>query len=286
MRITIPLAVTSLALGAFSYRENIAKRDIDALLGVISEIDDAVSSLTKVINGFSDNGSDVETSSENVISVIKKGVETANSQEQLSPDETIQLSLPVRDLTDKTRKAVDAAIEKKGAFISAGLGGKIKAALQEQYDSSNSLANAISSKVPESLQEIAKNFSAGISKAIQEGVDEYADIPDSTTTGSSSGSVTKPTGSTSFGGSTSSKSTAESTAEPTNEPTHSHSGPGPGPSSPTPTPTPTSSGGTSSPTPSDGGSVSGTSEPFPGAATVYSYSGLSVIAAIAAAFAV
>jgi hypothetical protein len=232
MKLSTSLLALGLAIGVVSEPISLNNRDFAAFEGIISAIDGQVDTLISAINGFSGgDGAEVQGASDELVAIIRTGIETANAQPELSQTEALGLVEPVQALIVKVDVAIDGLIAKKEQFVSGGLGGAIKASLAQQHAASIDLATAISSKVPPSLEAIAQELAAGVSAAIQRGVDEYADVPDG---GSPSGTAT-PTGEPSETAQPSETAeptetseptetgkptkTAEPTGEPTGEPT-------------------------------------------------------------------
>ncbi|KAL5357625.1 hydrophobic surface binding protein A-domain-containing protein [Aspergillus floccosus] len=248
------------------------QRDAAPVESVISAIEDKTDALGTAISGY--NGGDtksVESASADLISTIKSGVETVNSNGALTSTDALALTSPVQDLTKKVESVIDSIISKKSAFVGAGAGGTVLESLNAQYSAAKSLADAISSKVPESLADLAAQLSSGITKAIQKGIDAYKDA------GSGSSSTTGGSSSTTTGGgsSTTGGSSATTTAGPT--------------ATSTPVIPTGGSSGSSTAVPSSSSPAGTTSAPLPtftGAASKagYSLGGALAAAALVAAF--
>jgi len=269
MKVATSLIAFGLAIGVIS-EPILVNRDLAAFQGIISDIDGQVDGLSSAIAAYNGgDGAAVQQASDDLVSTIRTGIQTANGQPQLTQSEALALTSPVQDLIDKVDSTIDALIAKKQLFVDNCLGPDIQTSLGEQHAASQDLATAISSKVPENLQEIARELSAGISNAIQRGIDEYADVqpceggPSSSAAPSSQEPTSEPTG------------TAEPTGEPTGEPTAEPTGePTLAPTSgavPYPTPAEPTSGsayptGGVTPPPSFPGAASGLHAPVVGVA--------------------
>ncbi|KAL4890602.1 hydrophobic surface binding protein A-domain-containing protein [Aspergillus ambiguus] len=178
------------------------QRDAAPVESVISAIQDKTEALGTAINGYSGGDtSSVESASSDLISTIKSGVETVNSNGDLTSTDALALTSPVQDLTKKVESVVNSIIDKKSQFVSAGAGGTVLESLKAQYAAAQSLSDAISSKVPSSLSDLAAQLSAGITDAIQKGIDAYKDAANSGSSSSTS-SAEQPTSTATGGAST------------------------------------------------------------------------------------
>ncbi|KAL4949313.1 hydrophobic surface binding protein A-domain-containing protein [Aspergillus filifer] len=223
---TLALATTALATPA--KRQSSPADIIDTISSQVSNLDSAVSSYS------GGDPSAVQDASDTLVSTINSAVEQVNSGDDLTNSDALALTGPIQDLTDQVDAVVTKIIDKQDQFVEAGAGGRVKEALNQQYEAASNLAEALSSKVPDALSDIADELSAGITNAIQRGVDAYADVEegggdDETTTSSGTATATET-------------ATETETSSETDEPTSTSSTPViPTTTEPTGSSTPTSS---------------------------------------------
>lgn len=170
------------------------QRDAAPVESVIAAIGDKTDALASAINSWSGGStSPVEDASASLISTIKSGVETVNSNGDLTSSDALALTSPVQDLTKKVESTIDSLVGKKDEIVAAGAGGLVLESLKAQYSAADSLAQAISAKVPSALSDLAAELSSGITSAIQKGIDAYKDAGSKPTETATETGGSKPT---------------------------------------------------------------------------------------------
>lgn len=149
------------------------KRDVAAIQGVLSDIDDKVLALGSAIEAKPLDADSIISQSNTLVDTITSGTSTVNAQPALGQLEALGLVSPTQKLADDTDATVQSLIGVKSDIIDLGEGCTTLTALKDQYDAATGLSDAVVSKVPASLADIAKELSDSISNAIQKGIDAY-----------------------------------------------------------------------------------------------------------------
>lgn len=179
----------------------LTQRDVTTVTDALAAISSATTQLQTQVQGFNGAGqvASLQSAAAAVLSAINKGNTAVGASAPLTGTEALQLPGPVNKLAGVVSDATDAAIAKKQAFVSAGVGGVVYDQLVMIRDASNTFTKTLLSKVPQGLQQIGMNLAAPISQSLDKAVAAYADQQGS---GSGSGSASA----TSSGAATSSSS--------------------------------------------------------------------------------
>jgi hypothetical protein len=172
------LAFTSAALGA-----SILERQVAAIVGVVTGVDQATNSLDSAVKSFNGNVKSLTDASQIVQDTVSKGVTTVNGASSITLTDSVQIQGQVSNLQKTVEDTVNDLISKKAALISAGAGVMVSKSLNDQLAGAKALQMAIGSKVPPEVQSLAQQLSAGINTSLQKGVDAFAN--DGGMTGSS-----------------------------------------------------------------------------------------------------
>ncbi|KAK3076492.1 hypothetical protein LTS18_012864, partial [Coniosporium uncinatum] len=176
---TIPLLFASASYAATPSRvldsraPSLVERDVATITQVLASINVKVTSLDTAVQGFSSDISTVKSASDAVLAAIQDGVTQVKATTEITITDALTVQSSVQELTVTVKGVVGDLTSKKEAFVSAGEGGIVLTALQEQKSASEELASAITGKVPEALQSLAQQLSAGISESLQEGITAF-----------------------------------------------------------------------------------------------------------------
>ncbi|KAK3059382.1 hypothetical protein LTS18_011001 [Coniosporium uncinatum] len=189
----IPLLFASASYAATPSRvldsraPSLVERDVATITQVLASINVKVTSLDTAVQGFSSDISTVKSASDAVLVAIQDGVTQVKATTEITVTDALTVQSSVQELTITVKGVVGDLTSKKEAFVSAGEGGTVLAALQEQKSASEELASAITGKVPEALQSLAQQLSAGISESLQEGITAFEGTESSSSSSSSGG---------------------------------------------------------------------------------------------------
>jgi len=175
MKFLSVLALTGLAAAEASIYE----RQVQALVGVVNQVNQATGDLSTAVKSFS-GASDVQklqSASQKVGSAVSSGVQTVNGASTISLTDAVQIQGQVQNLQQSVEGVVSDLISKKQQIYSAGAGQQVESNLQDQLKGAQALSAAIASKVPPEVQGLAQTLSAGIASALQKGVDAFKDAP-------------------------------------------------------------------------------------------------------------
>ncbi|KAL3471580.1 hydrophobic surface binding protein A-domain-containing protein [Aspergillus californicus] len=150
-----------------------AKRDVAAILGVLTEINNQVNVLETAITTTPLDPDSIVSQSNTLVSTITSGTTTVNAQAALSQLDALGLVTPTQDLADDTGSTVQSLIGIKDTIVDLGYGCTTLESLQDQFDAATGLSAAVVSKVPEALADISKELADTIAAAIQSGIDAY-----------------------------------------------------------------------------------------------------------------
>lgn len=149
------------------------QRDVAAIQGVLSDIDDKVLALGSAIEAKPLDADAIVSQSNTLVDTITSGTSTVNAQPALGQLEALGLVSPTQKLADDTDATVQSLIGVKTDIVDLGEGCTTLTALKDQYEAATGLSDAVVSKVPAALADIAKELSDSISNAIQKGIDAY-----------------------------------------------------------------------------------------------------------------
>ena len=177
MKFSTPLITMGLALGVAASPAPIVQRALEDFLGIISSINDAVTNLTPLVEGYEGgDATDIIDASNDIVAMINAGVKTADAQPELVFLDGVKLTDPVLGLIKDTETVINLLVDKKELAIENDIASDIKENLNAQFEAANRLAEAISSKMPAALEDIATDLANQISSAIKVGVDAYEDV--------------------------------------------------------------------------------------------------------------
>jgi len=184
------------ALGATCVSGSLVARDLQTIQGVIQQASNQVGALKQAIDSFSGDSGPLTSANDKLLSILSDGTSKVQATSDLSQTDALGLTQPVQALADAVDSTVTDLVGKKDAIVSAGQGGTILKALQDQKSGSDALSAAITSKVPQALQSIAAQLSGQISTSLDRGIAAFQG------TGGSGGGSSPPasgTGTTSTG---------------------------------------------------------------------------------------
>jgi len=187
------------ALGATAVSSTLVTRDLQTIQGVVTQVSDQVGNLQKAVDSFSGDAGPLTSANTQLLSILKDGTSKIQATSELSQTDALGLTQPVQSLASAVDGVVNGLISKKDAIVSAGQGGTVLDALQQQKTASDALAAAITSKVPQELQSIAAQLSGTIATSLDKGIAAFQG-----TGGSGGGSTPPPSGGSSTSGSGSS----------------------------------------------------------------------------------
>lgn len=227
--------------GALAVNTNVlVDRDASTVTGILSTVKKNLESLDSAVKSYSGDKAPLLKASNTLISTLKDGKTKVDASSELSLDDAVTLTGPVKDLTKTGQgladdlKAFKSTVEKEGECE------LVRTQVGNVNDASQALIKAVVGKVPEEAQQIAQQLSAGLVKVLQDSVSEFSEqnCKDSGNGGSPSGGASSSAAAPTGGASTSAGSA------PTGADSSSVA---PGTPTPTPIETPTA-GGPSQPT--------------------------------------
>ncbi|KAL4940977.1 hypothetical protein BDV06DRAFT_223579 [Aspergillus oleicola] len=177
MRFTNILTLT-LATTAISAPLTKTKRALEDYEAVFTSIGSQVAVVSSTVSSYvsgSVPGSDVQTVSNDLVSVINSGATDVATFDSLSSLDALALVTPIQDLTADVGDLVDAVIAAESNFESDGLSGDVLASLEDQKGAAEALRDAVTPKVPAALQDIAQELAEGIVSEIERGIAAYSD---------------------------------------------------------------------------------------------------------------
>ncbi|KAL4867205.1 hydrophobic surface binding protein A-domain-containing protein [Aspergillus spectabilis] len=172
MKLTVLSSISLLASGALASPAHV-QRDVAAILGVLTDINDQVNALESAITATPLDPDSIVSQSDSLVQTIRSGTSTVNAQPNLNQLDALGLVTPTQNLADDTESTVQSLISVKDAILDLGEGCTTLESLQEQFDAATGLSDAVVSKVPAALADISKELADTIANAIQAGIDAY-----------------------------------------------------------------------------------------------------------------
>jgi hypothetical protein len=185
-------ALSFLAFTGASLSASILERQVAAIVGVVTGIEQATSSLDNIVKSFNGNIKALSDASQMVQDTVTKGVTTVSGASSITLTDSVQIQGQVSNLQQTVEDTVNDLISKKSALISAGAGAMVSKSLNDQLAGAKALQMAIGTKVPPEVQSLAQQLSAGINTSLQKGVDAFASVGgmDGSSTSNSNPAVT------------------------------------------------------------------------------------------------
>lgn len=178
MKLTTVLVPTMLLAGVIGEPIPKQKRALsdyeDLLNNVNTQVDVVGADLTNYIAGTVP-GTDVQTSSEELIAVINEAADTVTGLDPISVLDALSLLTPITTLTDKVDELTNTLIGAEPNFIADGLADDVLNTLYDFKSAGENLRDAITPKVPSALQGIANSLADQVVADVQRAIDAYSD---------------------------------------------------------------------------------------------------------------
>ncbi|KAL4879250.1 hydrophobic surface binding protein A-domain-containing protein [Aspergillus karnatakaensis] len=176
MKFTGGLLALTLVTSAFAEPIPKVKRSLAQYQAVFTGIRNQVNVVGSAVASYvggSIPGTDVQSESEELVTIINTGAANIATYAALNTLDALALVAPIQALTGDVADVIDALIAAKPNFDGDGLSGEVLTNLQDQRAATASLRNAITPKVPAALQDIAAGLADGINAEIDRGIAAY-----------------------------------------------------------------------------------------------------------------
>ena len=121
------VAASALGTRVFESPPSLVERDAASISSAIASIGSTLQTLQTDVEGFSGAGDvdKINSDSKAVLDAINNGDSAAKSTDQLSQDDALALATPIQSLGKQVNSTIQALIDKKDDFVSAGAGGTV-----------------------------------------------------------------------------------------------------------------------------------------------------------------
>lgn len=223
--------------GALAVNTNfLVDRDASTVTGILSNVKKNLEALDSAVKSYSGDKAPLLKASNTLISTLKDGKTKVDASSELSLDDAVTLTGPVKDLTKTGQGLADDLKAFKPTVEKEGECSLVRTQVGNVNDASQALIKAVVGKVPQEAQQIAQQLSAGLIQVLKDSVAEFNEqnCKDSGNGGSPSGGASTSAAAPPTGGASTSAGPAPTGADSTSV--------APGTPTPTPIETPTAGG--------------------------------------------